>query len=62
MAEMMQGEDEPPMQTKNPSFADGFFVWLIRLIMIQGTVAPGWVQERVHCTLWNRTGRHYYGI
>jgi len=25
-------------------------LWLIRFVLIQGTVAPGWVQEWVQCT------------
>lgn len=34
--------------------------WLIRLIVIQGTVAPGWVQEWVQCTLFFCIARLFF--
>ena len=35
---------------KRTSLFRNWFFWLIRLIMIQGMVAPGTVQEWVQCT------------
>ena len=45
-------EQEDLIQKKTANRKQSAIKWLIRLIMIQGTVAPYRVQEWVHCTCW----------